>query len=367
MPLFRTHDLRRKTKTKDAEPEKAQVEEPKPEETQVVAEKEVEVAPVVESTPSEPAKAPQQKPSRPVRKPQSPRKAPVRKDSDRSRPPSDSGRGKTHSPVRKAEEYKPEPPPARQPQEYMKSVEPMRRAGPVIGITCSFKHRPIDPDHSQRYFFLNQPYVSAIHEAGGVPIIIPVGLEARYPNKILSVIDGLLLPGGGDVDPNSYGDSPHEKLGWVDPRRDHTEIDIFTLVFNQNLPILGICRGLHLMNVALDGTLYQDISSQMRMSLNHNPEYPKSEASHTVDLEPGTRLHKIVGTGNIWVNSSHHQAVKLHGKGLVVNAKAQDGVTEGLEHPGRKWCIGVQWHPELYWRNDREMAKLFKEFVDACK
>jgi putative glutamine amidotransferase len=85
-----------------------------------------------------------------------------------------------------------------------------------------------------------------------------------------------------------------------------------------------------------------------------------------VDIEPGTKLYKIFGETSMWVNSSHHQAVKLHGKGLIVNAKSPDGVVEGLEHPGKKWVIGVQWHPELYWRNDRLMAKLFKEFVDAC-
>jgi putative glutamine amidotransferase len=244
---------------------------------------------------------------------------------------------------------------------------PMKRAGPVIGITCSFMYRPSDPYHTQRYFFLNQPYVTAIHEAGGIPVILPVGLEARYPNKMIGMLDGLLLPGGGDIDPNTYGDYPNEKLGRVDPRKDRTEIDLFTLAFNQNMPILGICRGVQLLNIALDGTLYQDIAGQIRMSMNHYPEYPASEMCHKVDIEKGTRLYKILGESIIWVNSSHHQAIKLHGKGLVVNAKSPDGVTEGLEQPSKKWVIGVQWHPELYWRNDRLMTKLFKEFVEACK
>ena len=243
----------------------------------------------------------------------------------------------------------------------------MKRAGSVIGIPCSFEHKPVDPNHTQRYFYLNQPYVTAIHEAGGVPIMIPVGLEARYPNKILGMIDGLLFTGGSDIDPNLYNDFPHEKLGRVDPRKDRTEIELFMLAFNQNMPILGICRGLQMINVALDGTLYQDIASQVRMSMNHYPNYPRSEVSHRVDIDAGSKLHKVVGETSIWVNSSHHQAIKLHGKGLVTDAKAADGVTEGLEHPAKKWVIGVQWHPELYWRTDRLMAKLFKDFVDTCK
>lgn len=243
----------------------------------------------------------------------------------------------------------------------------IKRTGPVIGITCSFEHKPADPNHTQQYFFLNQPYVTAVHEAGGIPIIIPVGLEARYPSKVINIIDGLLLPGGGDIDPGIYDDHLHEKLGRVDPRRDRTEIDLFNMAFNRNIPVLGICRGLQIINVALDGTLYQDIISQVRMSMNHHPNYPGSEVSHKVEIEQGTKLHKIVGETTIKVNSTHHQAVKLHGKGLIVNARGADGVIEGLEHPAKKWIIGVQWHPELYWRNDRLMAKLFKEFVEACR
>ena len=247
------------------------------------------------------------------------------------------------------------------------SAPMVRRQGPFIGIPASFKNRPVDPDHTQRYFFLNQPYVTAIHEAGGVPIILPVGLEARFPNRVFGILDGLLLGGGGDINPALYGDLPHERLGNVDPRKDSTEIDLFNLAFDQNMPILGICRGAQLINVALDGTLYQDITSQVRMAMNHSPNFPRNEPCHTVEIEPGTRLHKIIGETTIQVNSSHHQAIKLHGKGLIVNARASDGIIEGIEHPGKKFVIGVQWHPELYWRNDKLMARLFKEFVDACK
>jgi putative glutamine amidotransferase len=351
MVQFRTHDLRKRQKPQKEEP---------------VAEKEPEPkAPI--KTEEAPA------PERPAEKSQ--RRGLLRRRPGQAQKPATVQEPEAPTPIA-AKPPAPRPiqhrarkpaPTHRESQDVPRAPMPMKRAGPVIGITCSFMYRPVDPYHTQRYFFLNQPYVTAIHEAGGIPVILPVGLEARYPNKMIGMLDGLLLPGGGDIDPNTYGDYPNEKLGRVDPRKDRTEIDLFTLAFNQNMPILGICRGVQLLNIALDGTLYQDLVGQIRMSMNHYPEYPASEMCHKVDIEKGTRLHKILGESMIWVNSSHHQAIKLHGKGLVVNAKSPDGVTEGLEQPSKKWVIGVQWHPELYWRNDRLMTKLFKEFVEACK
>lgn len=239
---------------------------------------------------------------------------------------------------------------------------------PVIGITCAFEHMPDRRTHTQQYFYMYRTYVTAIHEAGGIPILIPVGLEKRYTNKIVDMLDGLLLPGSiPDIDPNKYGDLPRENLGRVDPREDRTELELFNLAFNKNIPILGICRGVQIINVALDGTLYQDIPSQVRMALNHNPNMPHTEVCHRVTIENGSKLHKIIGDTEIWVNSTHHQAIKLHGKSLIVNAKAPDGVTEGLEHPTKKWVMGVQWHPELLWIKDKVQAKLFSEFIEACK
>jgi putative glutamine amidotransferase len=363
VPIFRTHDLRRKARQPKEETDRKAEEEKTPA-------KEVEAPPPPEPRPEaveakeQPARSYQPSRKPPVRAKRKPTdmKKPISREAPKGRPQAGADRSRSG----KVEDSRQRAEPKREP-EHSHAPMQMRRPGPVIGITCSFKHRPIDLDHTQRYFFLNQPYVSAIHEAGGIPVIVPVGLESRYPSKIVGVIDGLLLPGGGDIDPNLFGDNPSEKLGHVDPRRDHSEIDLFTLAFNQNMPILGICRGLHLINVALDGTLYQDIASQVRLSMNHNPDFPKSEPCHKIEIENGTRLQKLLGESSIWVNSSHHQAVKLHGKGLIVDAKSPDGVTEGLEHPSKKFVLGVQWHPELYWRNDRLMAKLFKEFVEACK
>jgi len=258
--------------------------------------------------------------------------------------------------------------PSRQPStSRSRQAKPPGDSHPVIGITASFQRFPSDDKHDCEYFYLYEPYVAAVHAAGGVPIIIPVGIEGRYINKIFELIDGLLLSGGGDIDPNRYNDLLTTKLKKVEPKKDQTEIDLFNLAFNKNIPVLGICRGVQVMNVALDGTLYQDITSQVRMALNHDPDMPHDEAAHAVDIPEDTRLFKALGETRIWTNSWHHQGIKLHGKGLLVNAKASDDIVEGIEHPNKRWVIGVQWHPEMMWRTDKVQAKLFKAFVDACK
>ncbi len=237
----------------------------------------------------------------------------------------------------------------------------------MIGITASLRRFPHEDKHESEYFYLYEPYISAIHDAGGVPVIIPVGLGPRYTGRVLELIHGLVLSGGGDIDPNRYGDLLTTKLRRVEPKKDETEIEIFNLAFSRNIPILGICRGAQLMNVALDGTLYQDIITQMRMAINHDAEFPPSEPSHVVTIEKDTKLYKILGESAIWTNSRHHQGIKLHGKGLTVSAKASDGLIEGIEHPNKKWVIGVQWRPESMAKIDKLQAKLFKAFVDACK
>jgi len=240
-------------------------------------------------------------------------------------------------------------------------------ANPVIGITCSYRHFPKHDDHECEYFYVYEPYINAIVKAGGIPVIIPVGIEGRYASRVFNLLNGLLLTGGGDIDPNRYSDLLSPKLRMVDPKKDQTEIDLFNLAFNANMPVLGICRGAQLMNVALDGTLYQDITSQVRMAINHDPEFPPKEPSHPVDIISDSRLYKAIGEKTIWVNSWHHQGIKLHGKGLIATAKAPDGLVETIEHPSKKWIVGVQWHPEMMWEQDKLQAKLFKAFVDASK
>jgi len=257
--------------------------------------------------------------------------------------------------------------PGRKPLPTSGGAQAPRGSNPVIGITCSLQRFPTHDRHDSEYFYLYEPYVAAVHEAGGIPIIIPIGLESRYPARVFELLNGLVISGGGDIDPNRYGDILTTTLKMVEPKKDQTEIDLFNLAFNKNIPVFGICRGAQLMNVALDGTLYQDVTGQVRMALNHDPDFPHEEPSHEVRIERDSKLYKALGESSIWVNSWHHQAMKLHGKGLLVSARASDGVIEAIEHPNKKWVIGVQWHPELMWQSDKIQAKLFKTFVDACK
>jgi len=255
-----------------------------------------------------------------------------------------------------------------------RSTSPARKSSPepkishpLIGITCSLRRYPNTGAHECEYYYVYEPFVTAIHKAGGLPVIIPMGIPGRYTNRIFDHLSGLVLAGGGDLDPNLYADLITKSAKMVDPKKDLTEIDLFNLAFNKNMPVLGICRGAQLMNVALDGTLYQDITGQIRMSLDHDPDFPKDENVHEITIEKDTKLHKALGETSIWVNSWHHQAIKLHGKGLLVTARASDGVVEAIEHPNKKWIIGVQWHPELIWQNDKVQANLFNAFVEACK
>jgi len=257
--------------------------------------------------------------------------------------------------------------PKRAPSKSRKSSRTPEVSHPVIGITCSLRRFPNTESHECEYYYIYEPFVNAVHKAGGLPVIIPIGIPGRYANRVFKLLHGIVLAGGGDVDPNLYADLITRSAKMVEPKKDRTEIDLFNLAFNKNIPVLGICRGAQLINVALDGTLYQDITGQIRMAIDHDPDYPKDENVHEIVVEKDTKLHKALGETSMWVNSWHHQAIKLHGKGLVVSARATDGVIEAIEHPNKRWVVGVQWHPELTWHNDKAQAALFNTFVEACK
>ena len=311
-----------------------------------------------EGSSSGPASKPAPPRRRPISRIRPKPKTPDEKQPQASTPSSGSSQGRSpqRSTSRKTPSRIQKPPPKPQ------------ITSPIIGLTACFHYKQLKK--SDVYFphhYLWDQYVNAILEAGGIPVIIPVGLENRFPNKIIELLHGLVLTGGGDIDPNMYDGTISHEISEVDPRKDLTEFDLFNLAFNKNVPILGICRGVQLINVALDGTLYQDIPSLVKMASNHKPDFPYDSTSHQVRIEPDTRLYKALGESRIWVNSIHHQAIKLHGKGLLVNAKSNDGIIEGIEHPTKKWVVGVQWHPELIYQTDKIQAKLFKAFVDACK
>jgi len=243
----------------------------------------------------------------------------------------------------------------------------MTRTAPVIGITC-FRDTPILDTHPPRYG-LNQRYVQALEAAGAAPMLIPVLAHEPSLRALYGRLDGLLLPGGIDVAPRSYGHQPHPRLGQVDEDLDRAELALTRWALADDLPLLAICRGIQMLNVAAGGSLYQDIAAQLPQALDHRtrPDEPRDYHAHTIRIVPGSRLAAAVGQETMPVNTHHHQAVQDVAPGFVVSAVAPDGVVEGLEHPGRRFALGVQFHPEEMQHNDPRAAALFRAFVAAAR
>jgi len=248
--------------------------------------------------------------------------------------------------------------------EQMKSKKPQ----PLIAITCSRVTGGAWGLYSLGHFmdYTFADYSLALRDAGAAPLIVPAAQDEESLKRILSAVQGLVLSGGPDVHPRFYGEEPAAGLGEVDDTLDSMELTAARIAFETDIPVLGICRGIQVLNVALGGTLYQDISSQVSDCICHTPKIDKAVPTHKVRVSAGSRLRSIMGRSEIWVNGKHHQAVRNPAPGLIITARANDGVAEALEHPKRRWMIGVQWHPEGTWREDLYSKKLFRAFVRAA-
>ncbi|WP_342505683.1 gamma-glutamyl-gamma-aminobutyrate hydrolase family protein [Sporosarcina sp. FSL K6-2383] len=230
---------------------------------------------------------------------------------------------------------------------------------PIIGITPDVEK---DDKH-----FLRNDYMQAIIRAGGLPFIIPIGDEADVA-QIVGLLDGLLLTGGNDINPILFNEEPHTHLGEVSPSRDLFELELARQMLAVDKPILGICRGLQLLNVAVGGTLYQDIQQQYKGPiLQHLQKAPDAHPSHFVQLAKGSLLAKIAGSERIQVNSFHHQALKDVPTVFNISGIASDGIIEAVESVDKQFVLGVQWHPELLASNgDVVSRRIFEEFVGVC-
>lgn len=245
---------------------------------------------------------------------------------------------------------------------------------PLIGITCNF-----DPTDSagmlthfgvagQGFHMLAEHYIKAVEKAGGIPIMIPIYQDFDNAKTLVDRMDGILISGGNDVDPQRYGELISKECGGIVPERDEQDIAIVKYVIEAtSKPILGICRGIQVFNIAMGGTIYQDLGKAgfhdhfiSAMPLNH--------ASHEVVVEEKCLLYDIFGAKKVAVNSFHHQAVKNLGNHLVTIARsATDGVVEAVEIPGNRMALAVQWHPEMMYDSD-EQAKIFTRFIkEAAK
>jgi putative glutamine amidotransferase len=232
-----------------------------------------------------------------------------------------------------------------------------------IGITTSRN----DSQAGYPVFTLAEAYVNAILGAGAIPVMIPLGLPEEGLSKLLSRVDGVLFSGGGDVHPERYGSVPHPRVGFVDEDRDRVEALLVNHTLQQGLPIFGICRGLQLINVALGGTLYEDLGDQLPGAIQHNHAkgHPRDYLAHTVQVKEGSLLAGALGSQSTQVNSLHHQGIRQLAASLQASAFAPDGVVEGVELPGYSFGLAVQWHPE-WLQAHPAMRRLFQAFVAAA-
>ncbi|NMA60405.1 MAG: gamma-glutamyl-gamma-aminobutyrate hydrolase family protein [Firmicutes bacterium] len=235
----------------------------------------------------------------------------------------------------------------------------MKSKQPLIGLVCG--HQRENPDR----YYVNNAYIQAVISAGGTPILIPYQPKEQI-RALIELLDGLVLPGGIDVDPNRYGQNPVIECGEIDPYWDELDLTAAGFALERDIPVLAICRGIQVLNIALGGSLVQDIPSQITEPIKHTQEAPRWYATHDVSIQSGSMLKEIWGTAPTRVNSYHHQAVGSLGKGLRVVATAPDGVIEAVESGEHRFVLGVQWHPELMVEHYPAARRIFSHFVLAC-
>lgn len=228
---------------------------------------------------------------------------------------------------------------------------------PVIGITLDSE----DPGGYSKFpwYAVRENYCSSVALHGGLPIVLPH--EPELADAYLDRMDGLIITGGAfDVDPSLFGDNDRHETVVLKERRTAFELAITKGALARNMPVLGICGGQQLLHVVLGGKLIQHIPDAVPNALAHEQPNPRNEPGHEVRITPGTLLHRIVGTEHLAVNSAHHQAAADEPDGVLINARAPDGVIEGMEAPGYRFCLGVQWHPEfLITDGDRRIFDAF--------
>ena len=231
---------------------------------------------------------------------------------------------------------------------------------PIIGVSGS-----IERDESKQYII--RSYMTSILDAGAIPVLLSVDMDDAHIALCLNQLDGLMLSGGNDVDPLLFGESPASGLDQVNPIRDQLEMKLIDVAYRRSMPILAICRGLQTLNVALGGTLYQDLPSQYvapdgGRAILHTQTSPSRYASHMITLDEGTPFRDIFTESSIGVNSFHHQAIKALAPALTVCGRAADGVIEAIYDASKPFVFGVQWHPERM----KEGSPLFHAFTRAC-
>ncbi|HTS87024.1 MAG TPA: gamma-glutamyl-gamma-aminobutyrate hydrolase family protein [Gemmatimonadales bacterium] len=243
---------------------------------------------------------------------------------------------------------------------------------PTIGVTTQTLHaiEGIPPALPESWV-MNQRYVLAVSIVGGVPLMVPLLDDAEESLRaVYERLDGILLPGGVDMDPATFGEEPHPRLGATDPARDRVELQLTRWAIEDRKPLLGLCRGIQVINVALGGTLYQDIAEQVPRAIKHDyfptAGFERDHLAHEVTLAAGSRLEAVMERHRFLVNSMHHQGIKTLAPELVPAATAPDGLIEAVEAGSEHFMVGVQWHPEVFEMTDPHTRHLFREFIIAA-
>jgi putative glutamine amidotransferase len=233
---------------------------------------------------------------------------------------------------------------------------------PLIGITSS-----METDETQ--YMVNQDNIMGIIRAGGIPVMLPYLLLDEDVAQIANQLDGLYATGGYDIDPTLFGEEPHPNLGTIIPARDTFEIALMKQLLVMDKPILGVCRGCQILNIAAGGDMYQDIYAQMDCDLlQHSQKAPAGHASHYVDVVKGSLLYKLSGKDRLKVNSRHHQANRKVSDSFQISGTASDRVIEAVESKIHGFALGLQWHPEnLVVENDDTSLLIFKGFIESCR
>ncbi len=232
----------------------------------------------------------------------------------------------------------------------------------LVGLTTS---ATVDAYPERAY--TNAAYIHAVQQAGGVPVLLPAQLTSAARDALWSRLDALVLTGGGDIDPARYGQSPHPTVYEVSAPRDDLELDLTRRALDEGVPMLAICRGIQVLNVALGGTLVQDIPSATGSLIQHSQKDKRHVPTHPVKIETGSRLAEILGSVALEVNTLHHQSIDVPGDGVRVVAHSPDGIVEGAEVPAHPFSVAVQWHPEELVVHDAAARNLFRAVVDAAR
>ena len=238
---------------------------------------------------------------------------------------------------------------------------------PIVGVLGSILLMESGPFPGLERTYVNHDYITAIESAGGIPLLLPVIEDEKDVARQLEGLDALVLSGGYDLRPDCYGEEPLQEMGFVWPEMDRHQLAAARTAAELGKPMLGICRGMQVLNVAFGGSLYQDLNEQTSSRQQHVQKGRRHLGSHWVEVEKDSLLAEFVGAGELYTNSFHHQAIKELAPCFKVCAKAKDGIIEGFEATGGTMILGLQWHPEMMAQNDKKMAAIFRGLIEKAQ